>query len=257
MTNHFILITFMKSHIEVYPEIVELNVKGIFLSLCAELTMNIWGFTKEDIQVYRTFKIYRGIQDVCLDCENILISFSTSDSELFAWNDEDKELEIIYTQSKSNDHVGKVTCTDSNLSRSLFVTGGEDGYAKVWTSNKDLIREICFPEQLNTVCFLNPECDVLVGHGQKVSIILAKDYRLDQREADSDSDEESKEESDSKLRREKVTDRTFEKLKRKEDELEAERTGKSRQKESKKGNRRDIDIDESFSFDNSQDVTKK
>lgn len=61
--------------------------------------------------------------------------------------------------------------------RGLFVTGGEDGYVKVWSNDKSLIREICFPEPINTVCFLNPECDILVGHGPKVSIILSKDYR--------------------------------------------------------------------------------
>jgi hypothetical protein len=39
--------------------------KGLFLSVCKELTMNLWGFTSDNIIVYQTFRIYRDIKDVC------------------------------------------------------------------------------------------------------------------------------------------------------------------------------------------------
>jgi WD40 repeat protein len=38
--------------------------KGLFISICKELTMNIWGFTSENICIYKTFKIYREINDI-------------------------------------------------------------------------------------------------------------------------------------------------------------------------------------------------
>jgi len=66
---------------------------------------------------------------------------------------------------------------DSIISKNIYITGGSDGFVKIWTNIKELIREICFPEEINTVSFLNSECDILIGHGTKVSIIMAKDYK--------------------------------------------------------------------------------
>lgn len=47
----------------------------------------------------------------------------------------------------------------------MFITGGEDGFVKIWSEDKELIREIKFPETILSVCFLNSKCDALVGHG--------------------------------------------------------------------------------------------
>lgn len=59
----------------------------------------------------------------------------------------------------------------------LFVTGAKDGLVKVWNIKKELIREIKFPEPITSVCFLNHNADLLVGHVGKVSTVLAKDYK--------------------------------------------------------------------------------
>jgi len=48
---------------------------------------------------------------------------------------------------------------------------------KVWNIKKELIREIKFPEPITSVCFLNSNADLLVGHVSKVSTVLAKDYK--------------------------------------------------------------------------------
>ena len=61
--------------------------------------------------------------------------------------------------------------------KGLFVTGGKDGCVKVWNIKKELVREIKFPEPITSVCFLNANVDILVGHVGKVSSILAKDYK--------------------------------------------------------------------------------
>jgi hypothetical protein len=39
-----------------------------------------------------------------------------------------------------------------------------------------MIREIKFPEPVNSVSFLNELGDILVGHAGKISIIQNKDY---------------------------------------------------------------------------------
>jgi WD40 repeat protein len=59
----------------------------------------------------------------------------------------------------------------------LFVTGGKDGFVKVWDIKKELVREVKFPEAVNAVAFANSECDILVGHLEKVSIISAAHYK--------------------------------------------------------------------------------
>ena len=126
---------------------------------------------------------------------------------------------------------------DSNIAKNIYVTGGADGFVKVWTNQKELIREIWFPEEINTVCLLNEQCDILIGHGTKVSIIYAENYKPFYiiKEQDTFITEEDKETEDSpKIVKEEgrnlnhftnysiATDKVFEKLKRKEDQFEAE-----------------------------------
>ena len=57
------------------------------------------------------------------------------------------------------------------------MTGGKDGCVKVWNIKKDLVREVKFPEPITSICFLNNDADILVGHVGKVSSVLAKDYK--------------------------------------------------------------------------------
>jgi WD40 repeat protein len=66
---------------------------------------------------------------------------------------------------------------DMLQSKGLFVTGGKDGLIKVWNIRKELVREIKFPEPITAVCFFNQHADILVGHVGKVSSVLALDYK--------------------------------------------------------------------------------
>jgi WD40 repeat protein len=128
-------------HRQSIVKIEEMNIKGVFLSICSEFIMNIWGFTNDNIVVYRTFKTFRPIKDISFSTENMLASFQSRDSELMFMNGETMELEIVHRE-KSNEHSGKINCIDSSLNGNLFITGGQDGYVKVWTSDKVLVREI-------------------------------------------------------------------------------------------------------------------
>lgn len=102
-------------HRQAICKIQQLN-SGVFLSICAELTMNLWGFSSKNIVVYKTFRIFRMIKDVSFIDNSLLISFVTSDCELFLWNDSLKELEINHKE-KLDDHDGRVTCIDSVLAK--------------------------------------------------------------------------------------------------------------------------------------------
>ena len=47
---------------------------------------------------------------------------------------------------------------------------------KIWDCRKRLIREIKFVEPVNSVSFLNPEADIIVGHSGNLSRLDAVDY---------------------------------------------------------------------------------
>lgn len=93
---------------------------------------------------------------------------------------------------------------------------------------------------------------MVVGHGPKVSIIKAQDYKPDQYEPE-DEIEETKDQLDLFPKSASVTDRTFERLMKREEELKAEMAlnGKIFKKTKRKNK---FDIDESFSFDEGQTV---
>ena len=62
----------------------------------------------------------------------------------------------------------------------MFISSSIDGYVKIWSVKKDLLREIRFPEPVYSVSFLNSDGDILVGHHGKVSTVLFEDYKPDE-----------------------------------------------------------------------------
>lgn len=50
--------------------------------------------------------------------------------------------------------------------------------------DKQLIREINFPNKVDSVCFLNEEGDLVVGHEQRLSVIRFKTYWPFRKEAE-------------------------------------------------------------------------
>ena len=147
-----------------------------------------------------------------------------------------------------------LTKLDGNEDRpeGLYATGGVDGYVKVWNDNKELIREICFPEEINTVSFLNTDWDILIGHGPKLSIILSKDYKSFEKQINENIEIEEEKKTDIYSKKSTVTDRTFEKLRNREIEIKADLMMRGE----KKKKRNKFDVDESFSFDDSSAESK-
>ncbi len=97
------------------------------------------------------------------------------------------------------------------------MTGARDGLVKVWNIRKELIREIRFPEPITSVCFLNQHGDILVGHVGKVSSVLAKDYKpYEVQEKAWPQDEEIEKFLNDRAI---VTDKTFQKLKKIDDDV--------------------------------------
>ncbi len=53
------------------------------------------------------------------------------------------------------EHEGSISDIDFFNEKNLIVTGGIDGFVKVWNIKKELIREIKFPEPIYSVAFLS------------------------------------------------------------------------------------------------------
>jgi WD40 repeat protein len=106
----------------------------------------------------------------------VFMGFRTGDTEMFHWDEGAKELYRLVSD-KVDEHEDELQSIDMLQSRRLFVTGARDGLIKVWNIKKELVREIKFPEPITSVCFLNPNADILVGHVGKVSSVMAQDYK--------------------------------------------------------------------------------
>jgi len=156
--------------------------------------------------------------DVKINDRIILMGFKTGDTEMLLWDEERKELNRLLTD-KIDEHEDELHTMDMLLSKGLFVTGGRDGLIKVWNIRKQLIREIKFPEPITSVAFLNSEADILVGHVGKVSSVLASDYKPFESKNIACITEEDVYDFINHPSRESVTDDTFKKLKKQDDDI--------------------------------------
>lgn len=55
-----------------------------------------------------------------------------------------------------------------------MVSTCSSGLIKLWDLNKNIIKEITFPHQIDSVCFMKE--DILVAHDQKISKIKSKKF---------------------------------------------------------------------------------
>lgn len=96
-------------HRQSIEKIVQTNKDGVFMSLCRELILNIWGFNSETIVIYQTLKVFRLIKEVSFT-DNMLMSFETRDAELFCIENNSDHVPTlkIYNKEKVNDHNGRV-----------------------------------------------------------------------------------------------------------------------------------------------------
>lgn len=105
------------------------------------------------------------------------------DNVLFIWQNgetsylhyKDKALRVL-PSIRDCEHDDPITSVDVTEHLGLQVTVDKEGLIKVWNEMRELVREIKFNDQVSSVAFMSPTQDLLVGHGGKLSRILAKDY---------------------------------------------------------------------------------
>jgi len=84
---------------------------------------------------------------------------------------------------KSREHEAPLTAIDFHKNLNLCVTACQGGQVKIWATNnlkglgdKQLIREINFPNKVEAVSFLNEFGDIVVGHDRRLSVIKFQTY---------------------------------------------------------------------------------
>jgi WD40 repeat protein len=100
----------------------------------------------------------------------LLFGFASGDSWLFRYDAGAEALMCIY-EEKHHEHEEELKTLDCIPESGLFISGGQDGLVKIWNSAKELVREIKFPEPIESACFMSPDGEILVGHGGKISTI--------------------------------------------------------------------------------------
>lgn len=60
------------------------------------------------------------------------MNFETGDNLLLEWKSSKRKMYMINFM-RNDEHDGKINMTDVKEDEGLFVTGGEDGFVKIWT----------------------------------------------------------------------------------------------------------------------------
>ena len=80
------------------------------------------------------------------------------------------------TFEKTHEHEQDVTSCDYNSLLKIIATCDELGYIWIWNFNKKFLREIRLPDHIDSICFINPEGDLLVSHSKRISLIKYEKY---------------------------------------------------------------------------------
>ena len=120
--------------------------------------------------------MYRPVEQIVSMNQLVMMSFQSNESLLFKFDEGQQDLAYIKTDTLF-EHEDKVMCLECFPEKGMFISGGLDGYVKIWNVKKELIREIKFPEPVYSVSFLNKDADLIVGHMGKISTVSVHDYQ--------------------------------------------------------------------------------
>ena len=128
------------------------------------------------------YKIKKTVQRVVVltqtnasDYERFLVIFSSGESELFEFSKVDDSLTWIESE-KTREHDCELRGCDFNIKLGLIVTADKNGVIRIWTHEKVFLREIQFPDEIESLCFLNEDGDLLVSHSRRISKISFISY---------------------------------------------------------------------------------
>ncbi|XP_069141292.1 uncharacterized protein [Argopecten irradians] len=112
---------------------------------------------------------------------------------------EDEETTVeekdVANNGKKLDHNSPIVGLDASTSLRIFCSASLDGAVKIWDEFCVLLTEITMEESLSALCFLNAQCDLLVGFQNHIYFIdhtkVCPYLKLPEDEGDDDTDTES------------------------------------------------------------------
>lgn len=122
-----------------------------------------------------------------------------------------------------------------------MVSSCQGGTIKIWSKDKVFLREINFPNKVDSVSFFNSNGDILVSHDQRVSIIKFDKYKT--------KSFQSFKYFNTQFRMIKVTDEYLEELKAKENDVK-------NKKKQNTNNSKLIEINEGISLNDYSEYKK-
>lgn len=154
------------------------------MSFCQERNIKIWKCNNKERKAYivHEYKIGKIVNKIVVltklepsNIERFLIVFSSGESELFEFDNSDESFWWIESE-KAREHDCELTGCDYNPRLGLIVTSDKNGVIRIWNKDKKFLREIHFPNPVDSVCFLNIEGDILVSHSKRISHIKFTSY---------------------------------------------------------------------------------
>ena len=91
------------------------------------------------------------------------------------------------------------------------MTSCANGTVRIWSQDKQFLREITFPHAVDSVCFFNSLGDILVSHEKRVSLITYARYKT--------KSFDYVQEHQGKINLHQCSDDLFEELKEKDDQV--------------------------------------
>lgn len=103
------------------------------------------------------------------------MAFVNGECELLEFSESQNCVFFVETE-KQREHDCQITGCDFNPYRGLLVTADVGGVIRIWNKDKRFLREMQFPHQVDSVCFFDQNCDLLVSHENRISLIPFKNY---------------------------------------------------------------------------------
>lgn len=160
----------------------------LFLSICEELNLTVWfldsskdGRREKRLTTLYQVKLYRAVKHLAVvprgpEGDRFVLSYESGEWDLFEVG-ADRRVCLVETD-KAKEHEAPLTALDFHRGLNLVATSCSGGQVKLWSTanvrglgDKQLLREINFPNRVDSVCFINEKGDLLVGHDRRLSLV--------------------------------------------------------------------------------------
>lgn len=163
-------------HKNAVTHVAEVKVRDVFVSVCSGNTLCVWRLENDQVTMLSEVNIFRPLKYLRSYSDRVVMGFKAGDIWMFSYHIDDR-LECVM-HSHKNDHDSGLNCLAIIPDNGFVATGSNDHTIKVWNTQKQVIREIVFPDKIEGVEFLDNAGSLVIGHNGKVSAIRHNDYHL-------------------------------------------------------------------------------